>query len=144
MSASVCGDTAGVLLLSAVKYFFCLIFQSKNNMHSKTMKKHSGLQKMLWIKIPKMKPPIFFWPKVWRNQAINDLHFLFCARLSRTKLREQEYIKYVKLLTQEGKTNEVRLILKSADREVQNACAEYICETPVSNPAPEPILQRRL
>ena len=29
MSASVCGDTAGVLLLSAVKYFFCLIFQSK-------------------------------------------------------------------------------------------------------------------
>ena len=43
---------------------------------------------------------------------------------------------YVKLLTQEGKTNEVRLILKSADREVQNACAEYICETPVSNPAP--------
>lgn len=62
-------------------------------MHSKTMKKHSGLQKMLWIKILKMKPPIFFWPKVWRNQAINDLHFLFCARLSRTKLREQEYIK---------------------------------------------------
>lgn len=44
-------------------------------------------------KIPKMKPPIFFWPKVWRNQAINDLHFLFYARLSRTKLREQEYIK---------------------------------------------------
>lgn len=42
----------------------------------------------------------------------------------------------MKLLTQEGKTNEVRLILKSADREVQNACAEYICETPVSNPAP--------
>mgnify|MGYP000134536567 CR=1 FL=1 len=94
MSASVCGDTAGVLLLSAVKYFFCLIFQGeKNNMHSKTMKKHSGLQKMLWIKIPKMKPPIFFWPKVWRNQAINNLHFLFCAHLSRTKLREQEYIK---------------------------------------------------
>mgnify|MGYP000455969986 CR=1 FL=1 len=29
MSASVCGDTAGVLLLSAVKYFFCLIFQGK-------------------------------------------------------------------------------------------------------------------
>ena len=46
------------------------------------------------------------------------------------------YKEYVKLLTQEGKTNEVRLILKSADREVQNACAEYICETPVSNPAP--------
>lgn len=44
-------------------------------------------------KNPKMKPPIFFWPKVWRNQAINNLHFLFCARLSRTKLREQEYIK---------------------------------------------------
>ena len=34
------------------------------------------------------------------------------------------------------RANEVRLILKSADREVQNACAEYICETPVSNPAP--------
>ena len=31
------------------------------------------------------------------------------------------YKEYVKLLTQEGKTNEVRLILKSADREVQNA-----------------------
>ena len=46
------------------------------------------------------------------------------------------YKEYVKLLKQEGKTNEVRLILKSADREVQNACAEYICETPVSNPAP--------
>ena len=29
MSASVCGDTTGVLLLSAVKYFFCLIFQGK-------------------------------------------------------------------------------------------------------------------
>lgn len=29
MSASVCGDTAGILLLSAVKYFFCLIFQGK-------------------------------------------------------------------------------------------------------------------
>lgn len=29
MSASVYGDTAGVLLLSAVKYFFCLIFQGK-------------------------------------------------------------------------------------------------------------------
>ena len=29
MSASVCGDTAGVLLLSAVKYFFCLVFQGK-------------------------------------------------------------------------------------------------------------------
>ena len=29
MSASVCGDTAGLLLLSAVKYFFCLIFQGK-------------------------------------------------------------------------------------------------------------------
>ena len=83
----------GFFLLSAVKYFLPYIPGQKNNMHSKTMKKHSGLQKMLWIKIPKMKPPIFFWPKVWRNQAINDLHFLFCARLSRTKLREQEYIK---------------------------------------------------
>lgn len=46
------------------------------------------------------------------------------------------YKEYVKLLTQEGKINEVRLILKSADRDVQNACAEYICETPVSNLAP--------
>ena len=47
------------------------------------------------------------------------------------------YKEYVKLLTQEGKINEVRLILKSADRDVQNACAEYICETPVSNLAPD-------
>ena len=29
MSASVCGNTTGGLLLSAVKYFFCLIFQGK-------------------------------------------------------------------------------------------------------------------
>ena len=34
MSASVCGDTAGVLLLSAVKYFFCLIFQGKKNQYA--------------------------------------------------------------------------------------------------------------
>ena len=43
------------------------------------------------------------------------------------------YREYVKLLTQAGKTEEVRNVLKSADIEIQNACAEYICETPVSN-----------
>ena len=71
------------------------------------------------------------------NQAINDLHFLFLRPFIQNKTAGTGiYKEYVKLLTQEGKTNEVRLILKSADREVQNACAEYICETPVSNPAP--------
>ena len=44
-------------------------------------------------KNPKNEAANLLLPKVWRNQAINDLHFLFCARLSRTKLREQEYIK---------------------------------------------------
>ena len=43
------------------------------------------------------------------------------------------YREYVKLLTQAGKTEEVRNVLESADIEIQNACAEYICETPVSN-----------
>ena len=43
------------------------------------------------------------------------------------------YREYVKLLTQAGKTEEVRSVLKSADIEIQNACAEYICETPVAN-----------
>ena len=44
-------------------------------------------------KNPKNEAANLLLAKVWRNQAINDLHFLFCARLSRTKLREQEYIK---------------------------------------------------
>lgn len=93
MSASVCGDTAGVLLLSAVKYFFCLIFQGKKQYAQQNYEEAQRIAENALDKIPKMKPPIFFWPKVWRNQAINDQHFLFCARLSRTKLREQEYIK---------------------------------------------------
>lgn len=61
------------------------------------------------------------------------------------------YREYVKLLTQAGKTEEVRSVLKSADIEIQNACAEYICETPVANlesgtytVAPNPGTERKL
>ena len=46
------------------------------------------------------------------------------------------YKEYVKLLTKQGKTEEVRRVLKSAGKEVRKVCAEYICEPPVSDLAP--------
>lgn len=46
------------------------------------------------------------------------------------------YKEFVELLTNEGDTEEVRTILKDASKEIQDACRDYICEAPVSNPAP--------
>ena len=46
------------------------------------------------------------------------------------------YKEFVELLTDQGNTEEVRVLLKHASREVQNACKDYICAEPVSNPAP--------
>ena len=46
------------------------------------------------------------------------------------------YREYVELLVQDGDTEEVRNVLKHASKEVQDKCSDYICETPVSNPAP--------
>lgn len=46
------------------------------------------------------------------------------------------YKEYVKLLTDQGNTEEVRNLLKHSSREIQDVCRDYICEAPVSNPAP--------
>ena len=46
------------------------------------------------------------------------------------------YKECVRLLTGEGNTEEVRNLLKHSSKEIQEACRDYICETPVSNPAP--------
>ena len=46
------------------------------------------------------------------------------------------YKECVRLLTDEGNTEEVRNLLKHSSKEIQEACRDYICETPVSNPAP--------
>ena len=109
----------------------------KTNMHSKTMKKHSGLQNMLWIKNPKNEAANLLLAKSMEKSGDKRSALLVLRPFIQNKTAGTGiYKEYVKLLTQEGKTNEVRLILKSADREVQNACAEYICETPVSNPCP--------
>ncbi len=43
------------------------------------------------------------------------------------------YREYVKLLTGQGKTAEVKNTLKHAAAEIQDACREYICEAPVSS-----------
>ena len=135
-----------LLCVAALLGFFCyrqlntfsaLYSRAKKQYAQQNYEEAQRIAENALDKNPKNEAANLFWPKVWRNQGDKRSALLFCARLSRTNWWEQEYIKSgVKLLTREGKTNEVRLILKSADREVQNACAEYICETPVSNPAP--------
>lgn len=45
------------------------------------------------------------------------------------------YREYVEFLVQNVNTEEVRNVLKHASKEVQDKCSDYICETPVSNPA---------
>ena len=137
MSASVCGDTAGVLLLSAVKYFFCLIFQGKKQYAQQNYEEAQRIAEYALDKNPKNEAANLLLAKSMEKSGDKRSALLVLRPFIQNKTAGTGiYKEYVKLLTQEGKTNEVRLILKSADREVQNACAEYICETPVSNPAP--------
>ena len=145
MSASVCGDTTGVLLLSAVKYFLPYIPGQKNNMHSKIMKKHSGLQKNALDKNPKNEAANLLLAKSMEKSGDKRSALLVLRPFIQNKTAGTGiYKEYVKLLTQEGKTNEVRLILKSADREVQNAAQNISAKHLYQILHPEPILQRRL
>lgn len=48
----------------------------------------------------------------------------------------QTYKEFVELLTEEGRTGEVRELLKRCSQKVQETCRDYICSAPVSNLAP--------
>lgn len=71
--------------------FSALYSRAKKQYKQQNYEEARESRKMPLIKIPKTKLQIFSWPKVWRNQVISDLPFLFCVHLYRTKLREQRF-----------------------------------------------------
>lgn len=93
MSASVCGDTTGVLLLSAVKYFFCLIFQGKKQYAQQNYEEAQRIAENALDKNPKNEAANLLLAKSMEKSGDKRSALLVLRPFIQNKTAEQEYIK---------------------------------------------------